>query len=332
MAGNLEFERPIIELQQKLDDLKRFQSENAIDLDDEIAKLEGRIMEVTESVYSGLSEWQRVQVARQPGRPTTLDYIQGLCSEFVELHGDRNFRDDPAIVGGIGLIDGRPVTLIGHQKGRDTKENIQRNFGMAHPEGYRKAMRLMKQAEKFGRPVVLFIDTAGAFPGATAEERGQSEAVASNLRLMAGLRTPTICVVTGEGGSGGALGLGVTDKIFIMEYAWYSVIAPESAASILWKDSSQAERAASTMRITAPHVVELGVADDLILEPQGGAQKDMAAAIANVGEKVMAALADLAKLPIADLLRARYSKYRAMGTYIERNSQVSESKDSEQQG
>lgn len=318
MASNLDFEKPITELNQKIEELRRFTAESGVDLSDEVHKLESRLEQLTNSVYDGLTSWQRVQLARQPGRPTTLEYIEGMCSEFIELHGDRNFRDDPAIVGGIGILDGKPVTIIGHQKGRDTKENIYRNFGSAHPEGYRKALRLMKQAEKFGRPVIFFIDTAGAFPGMSAEERGQSEAIATNLRAMAGLRTPTVCIVTGEGGSGGALGLGVTDRILALEYAWYSVIAPESAAAILWKDSTQASRAAETMRITAKDLLELGIADDLIPEPKGGAQKDKKAAISAVQTKLVETLADLAQLPIADLLSARYDKYRDMGIYTER--------------
>ncbi len=318
MASNLDFEKPIIELEQKIEELRRFTDESGVDLSDEVEKLESRLAQLSNSVYDNLSSWQRVQLARQPGRPTTLEYIEGMCKEFVELHGDRNFRDDPAIVGGIGLLEGRPVTIIGHQKGRDTKENIYRNFGSAHPEGYRKALRLMKQAEKFHRPVILFIDTAGAFPGMAAEERGQSEAIATNLRAMAGLKTPTVCVVTGEGGSGGALGLGVTDRILALEYAWYSVIAPESAAAILWKDSTLAPRAAETMRITARDLLELGIADDLIPEPKGGAQKDKQATISVVRAKLVETLADLSELPIADLLQARYDKYRDMGIYTER--------------
>lgn len=318
MAGNLDFEKPIVELKNKIEELRRFTEESGIDLSDEVKKLEERLTSLTSSVYEELSAWQRVQIARQAGRPTTLDYIAGITSEFIELHGDRNFGDDQAIVGGIGMIEGRPVTIIGHQRGRDTKENIQRNFGMAHPEGYRKALRLMRQAEKFHRPVVLFIDTAGAYPGIAGEERGQSEAIATNLRVMAGLKTPTMCIVTGEGGSGGALGLGVTDRIFALEYSWYSVISPESAAAILWKDSSQAERAASSMRITARDLVELGIADDVIPEPQGGAQKDKQQTIASVRKKVVETLADLSEVPIADLLQARYDKYRDMGIYTER--------------
>ncbi|MDQ0191142.1 acetyl-CoA carboxylase carboxyltransferase subunit alpha [Alicyclobacillus cycloheptanicus] len=318
MANELDFERPLLELRAKIAELQNFMKQSGVDLTGEVAKLQERLDELSKSLYQELTPWQRVQLARQPGRPTTLEYIEGICEEFVELHGDRTFRDDPAIVGGIGLVGGRPVTIIGHQKGRDTKENIYRNFGMAHPDGYRKALRLMKQAEKFGRPVILFIDTAGAYPGMSAEERGQSEAIARNLREMAGLRTPTISFITGEGGSGGALGLGVTDRIFILQYAWYSVIAPESAAAILWKDSTQGPRAAETMKISAQDLYALGIADDVIEEPLGGAQKDPKRMIEIVRRKAVETLDELAQLPIADLLSARYDKYRDMGTFTER--------------
>lgn len=318
MANELDFEKPLIELRTKISELSTFMTQSGIDLSDEIGKLENRLQDLSGQIYASLTPWQRVQIARQPGRPTTLDYIKGICSEFVELHGDRNFRDDPAIVGGIGLIDGKPVTIIGHQRGRDTKENIERNFGMAHPEGYRKALRLMKQAEKFGRPVILFIDTKGAYPGQSAEERGQSEAIATNLREMAALKTPTICFVTGEGGSGGALGLGVTDRIYVLQYAWYSVIAPESAAAILWRDSTMGYRAAESMKITATDLYELGIADEIIPEPPGGAQKDPSQIIETVKSKLVESLSELMQIPIAGLLEARYHKYRDMGTYTDR--------------
>lgn len=314
----LEFEKPAAELRQKIAELKTFMDQSGLDLSHELIKLEEKLADLSKHLYEGLTPWQRVQLARQPGRPTTLDYIKGICSEFVELHGDRNFRDDPAIVGGIGLIEGKPITIIGHQKGRDTKENIYRNFGMAHPEGYRKALRLMKQAEKFGRPVVFFIDTAGAYPGMSAEERGQSEAIARNLLEMAGLKTPTISFVTGEGGSGGALGLGVTDRIYVLEYAWYSVIAPESAAAILWKDSTQGARAAESMKITADDLLELKIADEIIREPQGGAHREPQQMVKTVKEKILTALGELSELPIAELLQARYDKYRDMGIFAER--------------
>lgn len=318
MPTELEFEKPIRDLRTKIAELHELMAKSGVDLNGEIAKMEHRMDDLSRELYEGLTPWQRVQIARQPGRPTTLDYIQGICSEFMELHGDRNFRDDPAVVGGIGLVDGKPITMIGHQKGRDTKENIYRNFGMAHPDGYRKALRLMQQAEKFGRPIVTFIDTAGAYPGMSAEERGQSEAIARNLREMAGLTVPTLCFITGEGGSGGALGLGVTDRIFVLEYAWYSVIAPESAAAILWKDSAQGPRAAETMKISANDLLELGIADEVIPEPLGGAQKDPKQMIATVRQKVVETLDELTRLPIAELLAARYDKYRDMGTFVER--------------
>jgi len=317
MATELDFERPIAELQEKIEELRKFMTTSGIDLTHEIVKLEERLQELTDTTYRQLTPWQRVQLARHPGRPTTLDYIQGLTTEFIEMHGDRNFRDDPAIVGGIGIMEGKAVTLIGHQRGRDTKENIFRNFGMAHPEGYRKALRLMKQAEKFNRPVILFIDTKGAYPGSSAEERGQSQAIATNLLEMAGLRVPTICFVTGEGGSGGALGLGVTDRIFALEYAWYSVIAPESAAAILWRDSSFGPSAAESMRITAPDLLDLDIADGLIREPQGGAQRDVKVVIEAVKQKAVETLEELSQLSVADLLQERYDKYRRMGTFAE---------------
>ncbi len=318
MANELEFEKPLYELKAKITELRSFMTHSGIDLSEEIEKLEIHLEDLSEQIYDALSPWQRVQIARQPGRPTTLDYIKGICSEFIEFHGDRGFRDDPAIVGGIGLVGDRPVTIIGHQRGRDTKENIERNFGMAHPEGYRKAMRLMKQAEKFHRPVVLFIDTKGAYPGQSAEERGQSQAIATNLLEMAALRTPTICFVTGEGGSGGALGLGVTDRIYVFEYAWYSVIAPESAAAILWRDSTQGSRAAESMKITAQDLHNLGIADEIIVEPKGGAQKEPGRMIETVKLKLMESLTQLMQIPIAQLLEARYHKYRDMGTFAER--------------
>jgi acetyl-CoA carboxylase carboxyl transferase subunit alpha len=317
MVGELEFERPIIELRQKIEELHQFMDQSGLDLTAEVERLQKQMEELSGKVYEGLSAWQRVQLARQPGRPTTLDYINGMCSDFMELHGDRNFRDDPAIVGGIGLLDGKPVTVIGHQKGRDTKENIYRNFGMANPEGYRKALRLMQQAEKFHRPVIFFIDTAGAYPGMSGEERGISESIAVNLREMAGLKTPTICFVLGEGGSGGALGIGVTDRIYPLEYAWYSVIAPESAAAILWKDASQASRAAETMRIGAHDLLDLGIADSVIPEPVGGAQKDPNAMIEAVKQKAIESLTELSQMSLEALLQARYDKYRNIGEYSE---------------
>lgn len=318
MANELQFERPLSELKAKIMEVNEMMEASGVDLTEEVAHLEDKLEEQSRELYRSLTPWQRVQLARQPGRPTTLDYARGMCSDFLELHGDRGFRDDPAIVGGIGVLGGRPVTIVGNQKGRDTKDNIYRNFGMGYPEGYRKALRLMKEAEKFHRPVIVLIDTAGAYPGAAGEERGQSEAIARNLREMAGLRTPTVSVVTGEGGSGGALGLGVTDRIFMLQYAWYSVISPESAAAILWKDASLGPRAAETMKIGADDLTQLGIIDGIVEEPVGGAQKDPQAMIGALQQTVTQTLDELCRLPIDDLLQARYDKYRIMGTFQER--------------
>ncbi|WP_415783080.1 acetyl-CoA carboxylase carboxyltransferase subunit alpha, partial [Brevibacillus invocatus] len=270
MAGELPFEKPLVELHDKIKELRRFTEEKGIDFSDEVKRLEQKAKELAEQIYGNLTPWQRVQLARHPERPTTLDYIQLLFTDFMEVHGDRLFGDDQAIVGGIAKLDGRPVTIIGHQKGKDTKDNIRRNFGMAHPEGYRKALRIMEQANKFGRPIICFINTSGAYPGKAAEERGQSEAIARNLRQMATFGVPIICVVIGEGGSGGALAIGVGNRVFMLENSYYSVIAPESAAAILWRDSSLGMRAAETMKITAPDLLELGVIDGIVEEPFGG--------------------------------------------------------------
>lgn len=318
MATELDFEKPITELRTKIEELRAFMAQSSIDLSHEVVKLEERLETLSQTIYQELTPWQRVQLARLPGRPTSLDYINGICTDFVELHGDRNFGDDGAIVGGIGLIDGHPVTVVGTQKGRDTKENISRNFGMGHPEGYRKALRLIKQAEKFGRPVLLLIDTAGAHPEPASEERGISEAIAVSLREMAGLRVPTVSFITGEGGSGGAIALALSDRVYMLEYAWYSVITPESAASILWKDSTQGARAADSMKITAPDVYALGVVDGVIPEPRGGAHRDPQQMVATVKVQAVRAIAELSQLPIDELLSARYHKYREMGTYTER--------------
>ncbi len=317
MATELEFEKPITELKTKVEELRTFMRQSGIDLSHEVEKLENRLAGLQKSVYEDLTPWQRVQLARQPGRPTTLDYIKGICSEFVELHGDRGFRDDPSVVGGIGLIDGKPVTVIGTQKGHDTKENIYRNFGSAHPEGYRKALRLMKQAEKFGRPVVFFIDTQGAWSGMAAEERGISEAIAECLREMATLRVPTVSVVTGEGGSGGAIGLGLTDRILMMQYAWYCVITPEAAAAILEKDSTKAPLMAERMRMTAEDVYALGIIDGIVPEPKEGAHKDPQVAIEAAKSRIVGELQELSKVTIANLLHQRYHKFRVIGSFLE---------------
>lgn len=317
MAVDLPFEKPLVELRVKINELKRFTEEKGIDMSEEVATLEAKATTLAQAIYRDLTPWQKVQIARHPERPTTLDYARGLCDDFVELHGDRLFRDDPAVVGGIARFQGIAITIVGTQKGKDTKENIYRNFGMAHPEGYRKAWRLMKQAEKFGRPVLTFIDTAGAYPGTGAEERGQGEAIAHNLLEMASLRVPIICIVTGEGGSGGALGLGVGDRILMLEHAWYSVIAPESAAAILWKDATQGQRAADSMCITAQDLHRFGVVDGVLPEPFGGAQRAPQEMIHTVKEAVAIAFAELRSMPVNELLQKRYDKFRNMGVFYE---------------
>lgn len=317
MAVELPFEKPLVELRIKIEELKRFTEEKGIDMSDEVATLEAKAKALAETIYRDLKPWQKVQIARHPERPTTLDYIRNMCEDFVECHGDRAFRDDPALVGGVGRLDGYSVTVIGTQKGRDTKDNLHRNFGMAHPEGYRKAMRLMKQAEKFKRPLISFIDTAGAYPGVSAEEHGQAEAIAHNLIVMAQLRVPIVVVVTGEGGSGGAIGLGIGDRILMLEHAYYSVIAPESAATLLWKDPSQGQRAADTMRITAQDLRSFGIVDEVLPEPFGGAQRDPAAMMETVKEAVIRALDDLRRIEADELLAGRYTKYRRIGFFYE---------------
>jgi acetyl-CoA carboxylase carboxyl transferase subunit alpha len=317
MANELMFEKPLLELQKKIEELRAFSEQSGLDFSEEIAKLEAKAAQLAGNIYTELSPWQRTQIARHSERPTTLDYIRGMCTHFLELHGDRAYGDDPAMVGGIAKIDGIPVTVIGHQKGKDTKENIMRRWGMPLPEGYRKALRLMKQAEKFHRPVICFLDTPGAYPGIDSEERGISEAIARNLIEMAGLRTPIICIVTGEGSSGGALGIGIGDRVYMLENSVYSVISPEGAAALLWKDAGQAQRAAETMKITAEHIYEFGISDGVIPEPQGGAHKDHAATIAAVKEQIVSALHELMKIPIDVLLEQRYQKYKKMGHYAE---------------
>ncbi|WP_017726603.1 acetyl-CoA carboxylase carboxyl transferase subunit alpha [Halalkalibacterium ligniniphilum] len=315
MAQDLGFEKPIVELRDKIKELRTFTEEKEIDLTDEIQKLENRLQALEKEIYGNLQPWERVQIARHSERPTTLDYIGFLFTDFLEMHGDRLYGDDEAIVGGIAKYKGRPITVIGHQRGKDTKENIRRNFGMPHPEGYRKALRLMKQAEKFNRPIVCFIDTKGAYPGKAAEERGQSEAIARNLLEMAGFTVPIVCIVIGEGGSGGALALGVGDRIHMLENSTYSVISPEGAAALLWKDASLAQRAAETMKITAPDLKELEVIDEIIKEVKGGAHRDVAAQ-ANAIDKVLErSLEELGALSAEQLIHERYEKYKKIGQY-----------------
>lgn len=312
-----DFEEQLARLQDKIRDLQAFAREQGLDLRREILALEQKAAELRARMYASLSPWQKVQLARDVRRPTTLDYIDMLFTDFIQLHGDRQYRDDPALVGGIARLEGEPVTVLGHQKGRDTKDNIARNFGMPHPEGYRKALRLMEQAEKFGRPVICFIDTPGAYPGLGAEERGQGEAIARNLRAMAALAVPVLAVVTGEGGSGGALALGVGDALLMLEHAVYSVISPEGCAAILWKDSSRAREAAAALKLTAQDLARLGVADEVIPEPQGGIQKDWQAGARAVKEALVRHLDILSGLSADTLLRRRQRRLAAIGQWRE---------------
>jgi len=313
MVGELDFERPVIELREKIRELKEFTKQSDVDLSSEIEKLEARLQKLENEIYHNLSPWNRVQIARHPNRPTTLDYIERLFDQFVECHGDRFFGDDEAIVGGIAKFHNLPVTIIGHQRGKDTKENLRRNFGMPHPEGYRKALRLMKQADKFKRPIICFIDTKGAYPGKAAEERGQSEAIAKNLFEMAGLRVPVICIVIGEGGSGGALALGVGNHIHMLENSTYSVISPEGAAALLWKDSTLAKKAAETMKITAPDLKELGVIDEIIPEVKGGAHRDIDEQAKYIEKTLIQSLKELMKMSEEELIEHRYQKFKQIG-------------------
>src|SRR6266704_2193449 len=314
----LDFERPLLELERQIEELKRVASETAVDVTKELAPLEKRLAELRDEIYKNLTPMQRVQVARHPKRPYTLDYVDTVFTDFVELHGDRLFRDDPAIVGGWARLDGASVMLIGHQKGRDTKENLRRNFGMAHPEGYRKALRLMRLAEKFGAPVVTLVDTPGAYPGLGAEERGQAEAIARNLLEMAGLKTPTITAVIGEGGSGGALAVGLADRVIMLDNSVYSVISPEGCAAILWKDASQRERAAEALKLTAEDLLDLGVIDEIVPEPAGGAHSDADAAGEALGAALRRQLRALRKIRVEKLLKRREEKYLSLGALTEK--------------
>jgi acetyl-CoA carboxylase carboxyl transferase subunit alpha len=315
MPEELEFEKPILELENRIAELRA--SEDSVAARDEIAKLEERLARQQQRVYSSLTAWQRTQIARHPKRPHTLDLVNLLLEDWVELHGDRVFGDDKAIVGGLATFDGEPVVVIGHQKGRDTRENIARNFGMPHPEGYRKALRLMQLAARFAKPVITFIDTPGAYPGLGAEERGQAEAIARNLREMAGLPTPVICVVTGEGGSGGALALGVGNRVLMLEYAIYSVISPEGCAAILWGEAGKAPEAAEIMRVTAPDLLKLGVIDAIVPEPVGGAHRNWDAAAASLRAVLREQLWELRSKSEAELIEERQEKFRRIGVFEE---------------
>lgn len=311
----LEFEKPIVHLKEKINELKSLSKDSEIDLSEEIQTLENRLQQLENDIYSNLKPWDRVQMARHTERPTTLDYIEYLFTDFIEFHGDRYFGDDAAIVAGIAYYKGKPVTVIGHQRGRDTKENIRRNFGMPHPEGYRKALRHMKQAEKFNRPIICFIDTKGAYPGKAAEERGQSEAIAKNLMEMAGLKVPIVCIVIGEGGSGGALAIGVGDHIHMLENSTYSVISPEGAASILWRDANLAQKAAESLKITAYDLKKLKVIDQVIPEPKGGAHRDPEQQAAYIDAVLEQSFTQLSKYSTEELLEKRWEKYKKIGQY-----------------
>jgi len=314
----LEFEQPIAELEAKIDELNYVSDDADINISDEIKKLKEKNRALTETIFSNLTPWQVSQLARHPQRPYTLDYIIRIFTDFEELHGDRHYGDDPAIIGGIARLDGQPVMVIGQQKGRDTKEKLRRNFGMPRPEGYRKALRLMEMAERFGMPILTFIDTPGAYPGIGAEERGQSEAIAKNLLVMSSLKTPVICTVIGEGGSGGALAIGVGDQTLMLQYGTYSVISPEGCASILWKSADKAADAANALGITSGKLRDLGMIDRIIPEPLGGAHRDVDAIAANVKQALLETLADLQKKSLEDLLTDRYKRLQAYGQYTER--------------
>ncbi len=312
----LEFEKPIAELEKKISDMKDFSAGN-IELSSEIASLQQKLERLREEIYSNLDRWQRVQISRHPRRPYTLDYITHMTTEFIELHGDRGFADDKAMVGGWARIDGQPVMMIGQQKGRDTKQKLYRNFGMAHPEGYRKARRLFFLAQKFNVPIVVLIDTPGAFPGIGAEERGQAEAIAKNIEEMFRLTVPVVVVIIGEGASGGALGIGIGDKVFMLQHSWYSVISPEGCAAILWRDAAKAPEAAEALKPVAEDLLNLGIVDKVIEEPAAGAHNDHVGAATILKGEIQQALTELLALSKDELLRRRLEKYRKMGQYLE---------------
>lgn len=315
MANELPFEKPIVELRQKITELKSLSEGKGIDFTEEILRLEERCRQLEKELYNELTPAQKMHLARHHGRPTSLDFIGAIFTDFMELHGDRLFADDLAIVGGLAKLNGRPVTVIGHQRGKDTRDNIARFFGSPHPEGFRKALRLMQQANKFGRPIITFIDTKGAYPGNTAEERGQSEAIARNLREMAGFGVPIICVVIGEGGSGGALALGVGNRVLMLENAIYSAISPNGAASILWKDASRADQAAEAMKITAKDLLEFGVIEGIIDEPQGGAHRDLEGQAESIKAAISVHLEELLTMSPEQLIEDRYEKFRKIGSF-----------------
>lgn len=311
----LDFEKPIYELESKIEELKNFGSSKNITLEPEIKKLEEKLEKMKGEIYSNLSAWQRVQIARHPDRPYTLDYIRMVMTDFIELHGDRQFADDFALIGGFAKLDGQRVLVVGHQKGRDTKENVMRNFGCAHPEGYRKAIRLMQIAQKFQIPIIIFIDTPGAYPGVGAEERGQAQAIASNLKEMARISVPIVATIIGEGGSGGALGIGVADRVLILQHAYYSVISPEGCASILWRSSAKAPDAAEVLKITGEHLIKFGIVDEVIPEPLGGAHHDPVLVASILKKSILKYVKELLSLSKEDLIEGRYEKYRKIGEF-----------------
>lgn len=313
----LPFEKPVVVLRDKIRELEQFTKDSDIDLSEEISNLKERLARLEEDVYGNMGTWDKVQVARHADRPTTRDYLPLLFDHFLEMKGDRLYGEDPAIIGGIGFFNERPVTVIGHQRGKDTKENVYRNFGMPHPEGYRKALRLMKQAEKFKRPIICFIDTKGAYPGKAAEERGQSEAIARNLVEMAGLTVPVVSIVIGEGGSGGALALGVANEIYMLEHATYSVISPEGAASILWKDANYSEEAAEALKMTAQHLEKFGLIHGIVPEVLGGAHQDVHEQASYLKETIQQSLTRLTKLSEEELIEHRYNHFRQIGVFSE---------------
>jgi acetyl-CoA carboxylase carboxyl transferase subunit alpha len=314
----LEFEQPIAELEAKIEELRYVGDDAEININEEIGRLQAKSRSLTESIFSNLDAWQISQLARHPQRPYALDYIQKIFTDFEELHGDRTYADDPAIVGGLARLDGKPVMVIGQQKGRDTKEKLHRNFGMPRPEGYRKAQRLMEMAERFHLPILTFIDTPGAYPGIGAEERGQSEAIARNLYVMAGLKTPIVCTVTGEGGSGGALAIGVGDRMLMLEYSIYSVISPEGCASILWKSADKAADAAEALGITSTRLKELNLVDEVIEEPLGGAHRDPYEIADRLKARLIDHVEQLSRLPANQLVAARYQRLMSYGEFVEK--------------
>jgi acetyl-CoA carboxylase carboxyl transferase subunit alpha len=312
-----DFEKPILELENKIEGLKSFSAEKQVDLSSEIDNLEAKLTELKKEIYSNLTPWQKVQIARHTQRPTTLDYVRLIMKDFIELHGDRLYRDDQALITGLARIEDKKVAVIGHQRGRDTKENLERNFGCAHPEGYRKAMRVMQLAQRVNLPILCFVDTRGAYPGVGAEERGQALAIAENIRDMFKLRVPVLVIIIGEGGSGGALGIGVGDKVLIMQYAYYSVISPEGCAAILWRDAKMANKAAEALKLTSEELLAFGIVDEIILEPEGGAHRDHTQAANNLKTAILKNLDAVSSMSVDALMSARYEKFRKIGVFAE---------------